>query len=83
MIEILTGGIQSNGELQKGLWDRGRFKKWIKFPLILQERPAEFHDIKEARWKFPPGFSILLSPCRVTSSPACSLSIHHFLSSLI
>jgi hypothetical protein len=80
MIEILAGIFQPGGQPQKRLREG---TKRTKLPIFLSERPVEFHDIKKARWKLPSGFPMVLSPYRVTSSPAYSLSFHHFLPSLI
>jgi hypothetical protein len=77
MIEILAGGFLFNRQPQKRLWDVEELTKQMILPIFPAERLAEFHDIKKARWKVLPGLSTLLSPCRATSSPAFSLSIHH------
>jgi len=83
MIEILGRSFQREEQLEKRFWNVRRLTNQRKPQISLFERPAEFHDIKKARWKFPSGFSLLFVPCRVTSSPAYSLSILHFLPSLI
>jgi len=83
MIEILGRSFQPEEQLGKRFWNMRRLKNQRKPLISLSERPAEFHDIKKARWKFPSGFSLLFVPCRVTSSPAYSLSTLHFLPSLI
>lgn len=82
MNEILVGFYQAKGQPQKRLWGGERFKEQTRLPVLLLERPVEFHDIQRARWKFPSEFSMSLSLCRITLSPAYSLSIHHSLPSL-
>jgi len=83
MIEILGRFFQWEEWLEKRFWNVRRLINQKTPQLSLSERPGEFHDIKKARRKFPPGFSMLFPPCRVTSNPAYSLSTLHFLPSLI
>jgi hypothetical protein len=83
MIEILGRSFQREEQQEKCFWNVWRLKNQRKPLISLSERPAEFHDIKKARWKFLSGFSMLFPPCRVTSSPSYSLSTLHFLPSLI
>jgi len=83
MIEILGRSFEWEEQQGKCFWNAWRLKNRRKPPISLSEGPAEFHDIKKARWKLPSGFPELYVPCRVTSSPAYSLSTLHFLPSLI
>jgi hypothetical protein len=83
MIEILGRSFEWEEQQEKCFWNVWRLKNQRKPLISLYERPAEFHDIKKARWKLPSGFPKLFVPCRVTSNPAYSLSTLHFLPSLI
>lgn len=83
MIEILGRSFQPKVHVGKRFRDVRRLTNQRKRHIFPLGRPVEFHDIKKARWKFPPGFSILLSPSRIISNPAYSLSTLHFLSPLI
>ncbi len=76
MIEILTGVFLQKTQLMKSLLGGERLEGRMKRPDVLTVRPVGFHDIKKVRWESPEGFSIFLSPCRVTSDPTFSLSIH-------
>jgi hypothetical protein len=83
MIEILDRPYPWEERQEDCFWNAMRFKNQRKRLLSLFERPPGFHDIKKARWKLPSGCLMSFLPCRLTSSPASSLSTLHFLPSLI